>query len=307
MDDLYIDGLNAFGEWGVYVTEDGYRELLGMPPLKEPQKNDWWEDDGEEVDLSAPRLDTREVTIKVACAGGDFDGFVSALNKGALHTVRSKALGRSWSLRYTRQSALDYCDGLTVASLRFSEDSPLDGYTYAAPQSTYPGSTDYSIDGKPLAAYGVRVLAGTLAGIKAVPDVKVNLLRNIKTQGGAQYDGAKVHYKSKSVRLYCLMRAADAAELWRNRDALLYDLTRPQARTLEVAALGCTFECYYNKSSVETFISDDAPWLAFSLFLTVTGGLRSETLEVTLVTEDDRTVVTEDGRLVTIDIINDGR
>lgn len=306
-DDLYIDGRNACETWGVYVTDGGYKELAGFPPLKEPEKNDWWEDDGEEADLSAPRLDTREVTLKTACCGGDMDGFLAFLNKGAYHTVTSKALGRSWNLRYTKQASLEYCGGLYVLALKFAEDDPLAGYVYAAPSGASPGSTGFSLDGKDLADYGVHILSGSLASVLAVPEVKSNLLRNIKSLQGAQYDGKKVRYKSKEIRLSCLMRAADMAELWRNRDALLYDLTRPGARTLGVDALGRAFECHYSKSTVEEFLADGRPWLKFSLNLTAIGGLRSELVEVYLAAENGSYIVSEEGNYITIDILDNGR
>lgn len=306
-DDLYIDGRNAFETWGVYVTDGGYNELAGFPPLKEPEKNDWWEEDGEEADLSAPRLDTREATLKVACCGGDIDGFLAVLNKGAYHTLRSKALGRTWRLRYTKQTSLEYCGGLTVLALRFAEDEPLSGYVYSAPVSTFPGSSCYSLDGKTFADYGVRLLSGTLASVLAAPEAKTNLLRNIKSRQGAEYDGEKVRYKSKEIKLSCLMRATDMAELWRNRDALLYDLTRPGTRTLAVDETERTYECYYSRSTVEEFLAYGSPWFKFSLNLTVIGGLRSELVEVCLTAENGNFIVSEDGNYIIIDILDNGR
>lgn len=50
----YIDGIDIYDEFGVIVEGDGYDELLSFPSLKEPDKNDWPEENGIEVDLSEP-------------------------------------------------------------------------------------------------------------------------------------------------------------------------------------------------------------------------------------------------------------
>ena len=49
---FYIDGKDAFTEYGIYVQEGGYNELVAFPPLKAVTSNDWQEEDGIEPDLS---------------------------------------------------------------------------------------------------------------------------------------------------------------------------------------------------------------------------------------------------------------
>ena len=45
-DRFYIDGKDAFTEYGVFVQEDGYNELVAFPSLKSVKSNDWQEEDG---------------------------------------------------------------------------------------------------------------------------------------------------------------------------------------------------------------------------------------------------------------------
>ena len=53
------------------------------------------------------------------------------------------------------------------------------------------------------------------------------------------------------------------AELWRNYDALLFDLIRPGARRYKEAPF------YYSSCRVDKFIPDEPrPWLQFTLTLT---------------------------------------
>lgn len=40
---FYIDGKDAFTEYGIYVQEGGYNELVAYPPLKAVTSNDWQE------------------------------------------------------------------------------------------------------------------------------------------------------------------------------------------------------------------------------------------------------------------------
>ena len=53
---LFIDGNDAYLQYGVYVTSGGFNELVAFPPLKSVDSNDWQEEDGVEADLSAPVL-----------------------------------------------------------------------------------------------------------------------------------------------------------------------------------------------------------------------------------------------------------
>ena len=66
---LFIDGNDAYLQYGVYVTSGGFNELVAFPPLKSVDSNDWQEEDGVEADLSAPVLNTREIQVKFAFGG----------------------------------------------------------------------------------------------------------------------------------------------------------------------------------------------------------------------------------------------
>ncbi len=305
-DDLYIDGVNAYTRYGVFVTDGGYKSLVCMPPLKEVESNDWWEEDGVEVDLSAPVLNTRDLTLSFACVDGDFEGFMAALKQGAYHIIKSKEIGREYKLRYTQQASIKQCNGLIVTSAKFNDDFPLRDYTYVAPSSSWGGSNDCSLDGISLATYGVRVLAGTLDSIVQKPQVKSNLLRNIKTQSGVIYDGEKAKYKSQDIKINCLMRATNLTELWRNWDALLYNLTQPGERELVIAGIKDSIPCYYRKCSVSEFLPTGRPWLEFTLQLTATNNYYKELIEVFLASENGDYIITEDGYRLTIKTRDNG-
>ena len=269
---LYIDGKDIYAEYGVYVVQGGWNELISYPPLKPIDSNDWQEEDGIEADLSAPVLDTREIQLKVAFTGLDsrFFALIRHLSDGACHTFDCRHIERTYRLRLVAQPNLAVAHALGTTTLKLADDFPLKDYTYEKPASNIVAYNDYTFDGRLFTDYGVRVLKGTLDEVKKTPTVKTNLLRNISTQMGALYDGKNVTYKSKDVKINCLMRADTLDELWRNYDALLYDLIRPNERKLWVKELDKSFPFYYKSCQVTEFYPTDKIWLQFALTVTFT-------------------------------------
>lgn len=295
---LYIDDKDVYELYGVYVVKDGWNELIAYPPLKAVNSNDWQEEDGIEADLSDPKLNTKEGTLKVAYSGvfSRFIEFVELLADKGYHVFRSTTLNRTFTLRLTQVPNLDAYKALGFVTLTLANDYPLQSYTYQAPQSSIATCDDFLLDGKALTDYGCRILRGGISEIMKPADVKPALTRNISTVSGAQYDGrATVQFKSKDVKLNCLMRAATLAELWRNYDALLYDLTRPEERALYVSELERTFPCYYKSATVTQFFPTDKIWLAFTLTLTLTRDFRLQGGDMVLATEEGIILFTEDG------------
>jgi hypothetical protein len=304
---LYIDGKDVYKQFGVYVSgDDGWNDLIAMPPLKSVDSNDWQEEDGIEPDLSSPVLDTREVSIKFAVAGiySRYFDFIALLSDGAKHTFNCAYIGRTYELRLVSAGNLDYAKILGFVTLKFADDSPLPNYTYTPPVSSIAPLDDYAIDGANFTDYGVRVLQGTLSEVIKNSDVKINLLRNIQTKSGAIYDSKVVVYKSKDVKIYCLMRAGTLEELWRNYDALLYDLTRPGERTLWVNELEQEFPCYYKSCAVSEFYPDGKIWLKFTITLTFTSDFRISEDDTVLASEDNIIIYTEND-IYAIDLLLD--
>jgi len=291
--ELYIDGIDAFSAYRVFV-DGGYGGLITFPTLKALESNDWAEDDGAEFDLSAPVLDTRELSMKFAFAGVDamFGWFMEQLSDMAYHTFDFRVIGRIYRLRLVTHSALVISGNLGLFTLNLANDFPLDGYTYLAPVSGDVSSQGYELDGVDLSEYGIYVLKGSAAEIQKSPAVKKNLLTNIKTRSGAIYDDRYVKFQTKEVKLNCFMQAKTLPELWRNYDALLYDLIRPNERLLYVDSVGEEYPCYYKSNSIEKFAATGKIWLQFSLSLMFTS-FRVDGEELLLASEDGKLIITE--------------
>ena len=403
---LYIDNIDIYATYGVFVIDGGSKGLISYPPLKEPEKNDWAEMDGIEVELSDPKLDTRNFSIQFgALATADIAGLLVLLKNGAFHSFIFAQLGTAKLLRLVSNN--DYTGTLNSSrtfGLEFADDFPLyrnvnnlnlgdrnlilnskshtqvlgfvtfplspemvsgsfilsfdyecfvtdgigislgfanyyDGswkyldtlpvgighkvmqvnftrtnqthfvlytnqftiysnvklekgnietpwtnaieditseisthsdYVYQSPLSTVTPHAGYKVDGKELSDYGVAVLEGTNASILKAGSLKTNQLINIKSQSGATYDGGRVKLQSNEVTIKCLLTAPNLQEFWRNYNSLLYDITKPNERTLVVTSLGSTNKFYYKSSTVEQFCVDGKVWCVFSLNLVFT-------------------------------------
>lgn len=293
---LYIDGTDVYIKYGVYVVEGGWNELIAYPPLKSVKCNDWQEEDGEEADLSCPVLNTKDCSVKFAVSGvfSRYFAFVEMLSDGAYHTFDCAYIQRKYRLRMTQQPNLDASIALGFFTFKFAKDFPLDGYTYQPPVSNVITATDYSIDERLFTDYGCRILQGTLSDVEKTSNVKQKLLRNINTQAGVIYDSHNVTFKSKEVKLKCLMRADTLGELWRNYDALLFDLIRPEERMLWVDEIEQEFPFYYKSCTVNEFYPKDKIWLKFTLTVHFTQAFRINEGDMVLAAENGIVIFTDD-------------
>ena len=293
---LFVDGKDVYKQFGIYVPDGGWSSLIAFPPLKTCEQNDWQEEDGIEADLSNPVLNTKEVQLKVAFSGtySRFSALIELLSDGAYHTFECVYIGRIYRLRLVSQPNMAIAQTLETATLKLANDFPLDGYSYKAPDSSVIPAEDYKFDGWKFTDYGVRVLKGTLAEVKKTPTVKTNLLRNLSHLSGAIYDSGQVTFKTKDVKIYCLMRAESLDELWRNWDALLFDLIRPDEHLLWVDDLEQEFPFHYKSCQVTEFYPDGKIWLQFVLTLTFTHSFRINGDNFVLATEENILIIDEE-------------
>lgn len=319
---FHIDGRDAYEDYRVFLSEGSVASLLAYPSLKKVESTDWPEEDGEEVDLTTPRLDTRNVSLNFVShdAGlhfGEYGSFVAALSDMGYHDFYFPFMERTFRLRLTSHPSMDHWRRADFFTLQFADDFPpcctvetdedTGEYVRPEPESTIPPYHDYELDGQPLTYYGVRVLEGSLAEVLKSPAVKQNLLVNGVRLNGAWYDKKDVHFKTKEVKLNCLMRAATFDEFWRCYEALLYDLARPDGkevwtggdvempgeRLLYVDATSLEYPCYYKGcSSVEFAMMPGKIWWKFTLTLVFTS-FRVGADEFYLAAEDGRFIITE--------------
>lgn len=291
MNALDYSGRLFFGDTDVrdysYVCTafGGFNELIAFPPLKTPPANDWYEERGFDPDLSDPVLDTREVTLRLSATDQeDYEGIVRMLGVSPVIDVHATSIGRSWSLRFIAPTGGAHS---STFGLKFAEDTPMKDYTYQPPAAekerewilSTSQRDDFVITESPkrsFADYGARVLGDVVDEMERRNEVKTGLLRKFSTKPGAFYDKAALFSEKGGDRqVQLLMRADTLAELWRNYDALLFDLIRPGARRYKEAPF------YYSSCRIDHFIPDEPrPWLQFTLTLTFFEGSSSSSYEI---------------------------
>lgn len=306
---IYIDGADAYKQFGIFVTQGSYNNLVNFPASKQLDSNDWPEEDGQEFDLSSISLSTGEVSVELGFLNHwKFSDFVTLLSDKAHHEFEFKELGRTYRLRLASQNSFELFTGLNIARFTFVNDFPREaGYVYQIPVDPLPLADGYELDGRDFADYGVLILEGSDAEIRKSPSVKKNMLQEFKRQDGAVYDGEVVKFQTKEVALRCLMRAKDTESFWRNRDALLHDLTKLSSkkdsqgyeysdveRSLYYDEYSESYPCYYKSCQTNELKISGEVWWEFTLILVFTG-FRLYDTDYLLADEAGELIMTEDG------------
>ena len=310
-DRLIIDGTDARTAYGVIVVEDGLDDLLAWPASKAVDTASWAERDYIEADLSDLKLAGREASVNLALKGHmtDVEAFCSFLSGSIYRTWNMASVERAIRTRYIGAQSLEASATHQFFGVNLAVDTPLEGYTYTDPVSAINSVNEYSLDGRLLTDYGVRVLYGTLDSTAKPGSVKERLKRDISVLNGVLYDGAATNKKATyDITLRCGLIDTTFSGLWRNYDALLYDLTRKNEnvtydtdkckRTVHSFRLNHDFECYYKSQSVREFWPDGSRiWLLFDVTLGVVGDMYVPNY---LATEAGEWVKTENGLKIRI-------
>lgn len=294
---LYIDDIDAYVRYGIWITEGGYNDLLSFPGLSDPEKNDWMEEDGIEVDLEAPTLKYKEVSITFVSSvpfRSAYD-FIYKLSEPGYHVFRIPSLNREWRLRLLSHPTNEDWDTLTSLTLKFSEDLPV---RPASIESAGCGvlipKSMYEIDGVSLDKYGVVVEEG-LDEILKSPTVKQNLTKTFSTSDGRLYDAEHLVFQSKDVTLKCVMIADSIERFWKCYDAFFHTLIQSGERTLFCDYTSEEYPCYYKKTSGWNIVSLSGQVVVeFSLTLVFTVFRVGET-EFLLASQAGELITTEDG------------
>lgn len=292
---LFIDGLDVYQQYGVFITQGGYDGLISYPALKPVTTNDWPDEDGIEADLEDPKLDVKEFSISFSTAGrfSNVGGFIRKISNGAYHTFDFREVGVIRSLRLVSNPDYSEFSHLKIFSLQFADDFPLKDYVYVAPNQDVP-SDGFRLDGVNMSSYGMRMLKGTLEEISKTPTVKKNLLVNNNNTSGATYDGEKVVFEAKEVTLSCFY-GGSISDFWLNYNALLYDLVKPNERILAVDSTGYQYPCYYKSGAVKRFdLIGEKVWCEFDIRLVFTT-LQQNGVVYILIAESGKTIITENG------------
>lgn len=296
-----VDGIDIFRRYGAKVTRNGYGDLLIFPPLVTPEFTSWPEEDGVEVNLIAPKLDVKDVSMSFVA--DDANGLINFLSRPGYHVWSVNGFGREWRLRINSQSNNRLIKDTSIFTLKFIDDFPVRSSSYVSG----PGCgviiprCDYEIDGISLRDYGIIVKKGREEVLKSSA-VKEGLSQKIQTKDGQFYDVDQVVFETKDVTFNLCMCADTIGRFWQCYDAFFNDLIKPEERSLYVGYTDEGYPCYYKKSSSFKVLSlSDKVLVEFNLTLVFTSFRVNET-EYILASEDDERIVCEEDGETCIDL-----
>lgn len=272
INNLYIDNRDAYSDFGIFVSDGGYSGLVQFAPLKPIASISWPEEDGAQFDLKAPKLDSREFSMKFVF-NGNYSGLESLVKLFAVeayHWFDFRDLGRVMRLRMVGMSSLEMARKMGFVTINFADDFPLPENQDRLLARSIVENQGYALNGVDLSLYGVRVLKGSLADIIKSPAVKKNLTINISSKDGAVYDGKIVKFGTKDVNINCLMRAKTSFDFWSNHNAMLMALSCKDGLKLAVAATNQTYHCIYRSMQSGSLYTQPSFWWEFSLNLCFT-------------------------------------
>ncbi|WP_106827629.1 hypothetical protein [Parabacteroides pacaensis] len=290
-----IDGIDVFTTYGVVISEDGYNNLLPFNEMLEPDKNNWPDEHGIEVDLSSPVLKAREISIPFLIKGGDVDEFITFLSSPGYREFEIPSLNRTWSLRLSKETSnIIYTSDTGSFTLVFVEDKVTRKTDVSSPGGGVPIlSSSYQIDGTSLEGYGIVISSGENDILK-MPSIKQNLTCSFSTSDGQVYDTGKVYFSEKEVTLSGTFFASDISRFWSCYEAFFFNLIRPGERRIYVDQTGEEYPCYYKKSSNFKIISLRGRVVVDFSFTLVLTSCNANNTEYFLATEDGAFITTED-------------
>ena len=137
--ELYINGNDAWTEWGVNMGEGFIDAVDSFAPMKDYIENDSRLEHGKRILLSSPKVDSRELTLQFTIMGedeADFrakrKAFEAELQKGIVD-INVPVLGEvTYHLVYLGKSvsyALNIARTFCAISAKFEEPNPMNRTT----------------------------------------------------------------------------------------------------------------------------------------------------------------------------------
>ena len=262
---MKINTIDIQATYQTYLLEGNYKDLLCFPPLKKLPSNDWAEYYGKEYDTDDPQLDTTSISLSFVTKSDQYDAFISFLSAQTYNDFHFEELNKSFQLRFVGVRKAKKEQGYITYEATFANDTPLQGYTYIAPNDTLPPS-GFAIDTIDLSKYGIYLLEENESNLLKSYEVKEHLTTNSSTIAGVKYADNNV-FKERTIEILCYMKQP-INRFWKLYEALLYNLSQSGERA--VNAFGSTFKAIYQKANVkEVILTKDTLRVEFTISLVV--------------------------------------
>jgi len=245
---MKINTIDIQATYHTYLLEGNYKDLLCFPPLKKLPSNDWAEYYGKEYDTDDPQLDTLSISLSFVTKSNQYDAFITFLSAQTYNNFHFEELNKSFQLRFVGVRKAKKEQGYITYEATFANDTPLQGYTYIAPNDTLPPS-GFAIDTIDLSKYGIYLLEETQNTLLPTYEVKEHLTTTSNTLSGVQYAQHANTFKERTLTLHCYI-SQPLTSFWQLYEALLYQLTKQGERVIKYP----TFQpqnAIYQKASVK--------------------------------------------------------
>lgn len=311
-----IDGTDI-STLGMFIARNGSNDLLVFPSRRVPDINDWFEEDGLDVDLSGVTFDAKKVVINYVMIADNYPLLKQRLN--AFHNLHNQPGSRSiyireyattFTLRFQSIVNYEHRGGYynssrkrAKISVEYYMDDPLQLYTSAIGSPVGPDATTarVKINSLDLSKYGitVREVYSSALRPRSVKDILIRKVENIPgliADDGTISGSMELHTpkrKAKEIQISCAMSSDSVNNLLINMNALFTvlrsDLPLSISHTAEQSL------CYYTKMSSfrkETSFSRKIR-LSFTLHLQEISW--SQLIKI-LTTKTGYAIVTQDGK-----------
>ena len=263
---MKINNINIQTTYHTYLLEGNYKDLLCFPSLKKLNSNDWAEYYGKEYDTDDPQLDTLSISLSFVTKSNQYNAFISFLSSQTYNDFHFEELNKSFQLRFVGVRKAKKEQGYITYEATFANDTPLQGYTYIAPNDTLPPS-GFAIDTIDLSKYGIYLLEENESNLLKSYEVKEHLTTTSSAIAGVKYAEHNNIFKERTIELHCYMKQP-TNRFWKLYEALLYNLSQRGERTIN--AFGSTFKAIFQKANVkEVLLTKDTLRVEFIISLVV--------------------------------------
>lgn len=265
-----IDGTDI-DTLGMFIERDGSNDLLMFPVRRNPDVNDWNEEDGIEMDIAAPTFDAKKVTINYVMIADNYNLFKQRLRAfEQLHyqpgnrAIYIREFATTFILRFEGFSGYKHQGGYYNPSRKVAKiyvdywmDDPLQMYTSAISAPVGPSviRSHVVLSGRDLSAYGIVVNEIYSSALKP-RSAKDILVRKVNIINGQEADKMEIGQtgvfvekkkKSRELSIDCTMTADTTNELMINMTALFGVMRSSTPISLKIAHE--SLYCYYTKMS----------------------------------------------------------
>lgn len=246
IDNIPITNFSAF-------SLSDYTGVVSYPPLKKVESNDWAEEHGLEVDLSAPRLDKKEFEISFLLKDKNkYDNLVNYLTETTYRIWNFTEIQKEFRLRVVGFSSYNEFLEKSEIKIKVSDDFPLRNFSYISANMNF-GTESWKIDNAPFSKYGIYVLEES-KNIHREEEAKSILEMTNNSINGVKVHTQPLKLKSRKATLRCYLKA-NLDDFWQHYEQFLHDLSKAGQRTLITDRK--IYKFHYQSSKVTSFLKTE--------------------------------------------------